>query len=50
MTIFFLPQDGVETILNQVVEGAVGDLQVIVVVTTAFLLNIKILQQNPVGM
>ena len=38
-----------DSILNQVVEGAVGDPQVIVVVTTALLLNNKILLQNPVG-
>jgi hypothetical protein len=38
-----------DSILNQVVEGADGDPQVIVVVTTALLLNNKILQQNPVG-
>jgi hypothetical protein len=37
-----------DSILNQV-EGAVGDPQVIVVVTTALLLNNKILQQNLVG-
>jgi hypothetical protein len=35
-----------DSILNQVVEGAVGDAQVIGVVTTALLLNNKILQQN----
>ena len=38
-----------DSILNQVVEGVVGDPQVIVVVITALLLNNKILQQNPVG-
>jgi hypothetical protein len=38
-----------DSILNQVVEGAVGEPQVIVVVTTAVLLNNKILQQNLVG-
>jgi hypothetical protein len=38
-----------DSILNQVVEGAVGDPQVIVVVTTALLLNNKILLQNLVG-
>ena len=38
-----------DSILNQVIEGAVGDPQVIVVVTTALLPNNKILQQNLVG-
>jgi hypothetical protein len=38
-----------DSILNQVVEEAVRDPQVIVVVTTPLLLNNKILQQNPVG-
>ncbi len=33
-----------DSILNQVIEGAVGDPQVFVVVTTALLLNNKILQ------
>ncbi len=37
-----------DSILNQVVEGTVGDPKVIVVVTMALLLNNKILQQNPV--
>ncbi len=38
-----------DSILNQVVEGALGDPQVIVAVITVLLLNNKILQQNPVG-
>ncbi len=38
-----------DSILNQVLEGAVGDPHVILMVTTALLLNNKILQQNLVG-
>jgi hypothetical protein len=50
MTIYFLPQDGLKTPSStKFIEGAVGDPQVIVVATTALLLNNKILQQNPVG-
>jgi hypothetical protein len=46
---FFPTSRWSEDSLNQVVERAVGDPQVIVVVTPALLLNNKILQQNPVG-